>query len=382
MKAAVAICPPLPPGPVTIGHTAMIDSIFEFALKREDLRLVKESGASWPWTCDPILCKFKFTNIRREYDRVTMWLRENWGKKYAQASPTIILLNCAIFRVFGTIAFAQQIGWTHELNANISVLSEQLVQAATQVWYRGLHAFTRAYCRPRFNSEVIKSLDESPSAPPIKAYRQAAARISSLAAVLLAPNNFFPHDGAKTISWRDLATKLRNVKGFGGTGFVAKECMLDAMGWKPFKDIVQDLDNWTLAGPGARRGLNRLHGRDLDFGILAPAHSQCESLFIQEIFLLSREFQARRTTNQVQSVLPHLTIHDIQFILCEFDKYCRAQVRASCALAKYLPLQGTHFDTPDGKPPSHISCRHPDFEIHSPLFASSIYGTSHLRDTE
>ena len=38
-------------------------------------RLYKETP---PWTDDPILQSYKFTNPFRENDRVTVWMRQNW----------------------------------------------------------------------------------------------------------------------------------------------------------------------------------------------------------------------------------------------------------------------------------------------------------------
>ena len=52
---------------------------------------------------------------------------------------------------------------------------------------------------------------------------------------------------------------LRKVTGFGGSGFMAKEVLLDAIKWPSLANMVVDGD-WTPPGPGARRGLNRLHG--------------------------------------------------------------------------------------------------------------------------
>jgi hypothetical protein len=51
-----------------------VESFFAFMVKRERLRLQKNLGLPFPWTDDPILRDFKFTNVKREHDRTTQML--------------------------------------------------------------------------------------------------------------------------------------------------------------------------------------------------------------------------------------------------------------------------------------------------------------------
>lgn len=48
---------------------------FAFARERHATYLRRQSGAPEPWTDDPILRKFRFTNVFRELDRTTVWFR-------------------------------------------------------------------------------------------------------------------------------------------------------------------------------------------------------------------------------------------------------------------------------------------------------------------
>lgn len=52
-----------------------------------------------PWTTDPILLDFKFTNVRREHDRETKWLIKNVinNKKLSYEDK---LMNCILYRMF------------------------------------------------------------------------------------------------------------------------------------------------------------------------------------------------------------------------------------------------------------------------------------------
>ena len=46
-------------------------AFFNFCIEREKIRHLRESGAPYPWTKDPILKKGRFLNVFREDDRVS-----------------------------------------------------------------------------------------------------------------------------------------------------------------------------------------------------------------------------------------------------------------------------------------------------------------------
>ena len=80
--------------------------------------------------------------------------------------------------------------------------------------------------------------------------------------------------------------------------------------------LVRDEGDWTPPGPGARRGLNRLHGHALDFDLSGEAR------FITEMRLLLRTL---RSLDPEFCKNLCLDLHDVQFQLCEYDKYRRVE---------------------------------------------------------
>lgn len=62
-----------------------------------------------PWTEDPVLAEFRFTNIRREHDRETLWLINNITSN-PRLSYENKLLNCFLFRLFNKHETAELIG--------------------------------------------------------------------------------------------------------------------------------------------------------------------------------------------------------------------------------------------------------------------------------
>ena len=63
--------------------------------------LKKQSGEPYPWTDDPILQKYKFTNVFREDDATTVWFRENMRDELCEHSD--VILATIIFRWFNLV---------------------------------------------------------------------------------------------------------------------------------------------------------------------------------------------------------------------------------------------------------------------------------------
>lgn len=122
-------------------------------------------------------------------------------------------------------------------------------------------------------------------------------------------------DSLEPQSWQRVVERMREVEGFGGTGFSAKEVVLDFL-LTPLMCRVADFDSWCPVGPGACRGLNRLAGRKLKD---VPA----SNVLLEELLTLFRE--APRFYPQTLAEERPLTLHDVQFQLCEFDKYMRVK---------------------------------------------------------
>jgi alpha-glutamyl/putrescinyl thymine pyrophosphorylase clade 1 len=65
-----------------MGQEAM-ESFFRFINERHRIYLRKQASKDWPWSKNPILQTFKFTNVFRELDMTTTWLRVRWRDPYA-----------------------------------------------------------------------------------------------------------------------------------------------------------------------------------------------------------------------------------------------------------------------------------------------------------
>lgn len=271
-----------------------------FMTSREELRLKKESGGPWPWSDDPILNLYKFTNVKREHDRTTRWMRSYWTKPNEDRPAGEIIFNCALFRYFGTSEFAEATGWQRDFDPY------RVACIAANRKEQGLRVFTGAYiiptlglCQPKH--EIVSHLI-------LKPIWDARSELATAA--------------SKTRSWRAVAERLRLFPGFGGTGFMTKEVLQDVMQTPVLWDAI-DKNTWCPAGPGARRGLNRIYGRPVTQHI-------SESTSLREMLALFKFANQR-----LAPFMPKLELHDIQFQLCEFDKYERARLGEGRPKARY-----------------------------------------------
>lgn len=266
--------------------------LFDYMIEREAIRLRREAGLPRPWTDDPILREYSFTNVRRSDDRTTRELLSNfYGPNVAEARPGDILFNCALARFFGRADSVTHIGWQTDWDPDVTI-------ARAHAWQGPL--FTSAY--------VITNNGESGDKVAFVCNRvltplwRARHRI--------ADESMRPSNG-----WCYLVGQLRKLPALGGTGFMAKEVAQDFMlatGWVP-----RDRDTFTPVGKGARRGLNRLRGRRVDDKITSSS-LDAEHRFRREVREL---FDIRHQYLPADFV--ELQLHDIQFNLCELDKYLR-----------------------------------------------------------
>lgn len=259
-----------------------------FLVEREHIRKRRATGKPGPWTKDPILAKYKFTNVHREDDYTTRKLAGLY-RPHMDEPAELMIYNAGIARYFGTHEFYEVVGWQTKFQRDrIEVKARNRLDV-------GLPVFTGAYV-------VTNSGRTDPKYVVVMDYL--AGLWEQRKAVAAA------YTGA---GWQAAHEVLQELPGFGGTGFMAKEVMLDVIMMS--QDAPPDKFNWTPVGPGARRGLNRMFNRDLDKRMAEP-------VMLEEIRSLRHQVGPIYSKAHKGDLL---SCHDIQFQLCEFDKYLRVQ---------------------------------------------------------
>jgi len=296
---------------------ARTEAFYQFMEEREAVRLRKEAGQLRPWTDDPILQEYKFTNVRRHHDRTSAQLRDNFYDQHFNASRADILMNCALARYFGTYEFMEAVGWQTWEDFDFDGIED----CATNRLERKMRVFTGAY--------VITNQGISAPKQEVVVHHFLRDLHTAMSEILDVVQ--------MTRSWQKTASVMRKIKGFGGTGFMTKEVLLDTTytgfwgepvdgSWGRFS-FPKDWWTWTPIGPGARRGIARVLGHDDPS--LAPNMNEARLLaYILEL----KDWQANFwDINEHGALSPT----DIQFQLCEFDKYERVRLGQGRPRSKY-----------------------------------------------
>ena len=96
--------------------------------------------------------------------------------------------------------------------------------------------------------------------------------------------------------------------------FMVGQIVADIKYADPHLSLASDWHTWTVSGPGSRRGLNRIMGRQLDKGWR-------DEDFTDMVNSLREQVNAA-----IPPWMPAIHAQDIQNCLCEFDKYERVRL--------------------------------------------------------
>ena len=288
-------------------------AFYDFINEREEVRQRRLAGFSFPWTDDPILRSYKFTNVHRHHDRTSMELRNRFYGPHFHDDRRSVLMNCALFRYFGTWDFALAVGWQDYDSFDFEMIKD----TAESRLANGERVFTGAYVIT--NQGISAPKQEVVVDYFLKDLHKATPRLLEIT--------------QRTQKWEKVAEEMRLINGFGGTGFMTKEILLDTTYtgfWnRTYEDpkdgafsFPADWNDWTPIGPGARRGAARALGDDS-----ATPISESKSMWVIKELLGWKEMLWQHESDLVPT--------DIQFQLCEFDKYERVRLGQGKPRSRY-----------------------------------------------
>lgn len=269
--------------------------------EREAIRVRKDRGDAQPWTDDPILATYRFCNVRREDDRVTVWVRENIRKPYAD-HPHLWLMLC----------IARQINWPPTLKM---LMDQGAWPGADNFDFAG--SMARELNEWQAAGEKVYTGAYMISAPPSK-----GADKQSYIAETVIGGLWRRREGFRSRSLQQTHEWITRSNGWGQ--FMAYQAVVD-MRFTALLENAEDRLTWAAAGPGTIRGLNRLHGRKVD-----AALSQGQAL---------SEMRAIYKVVQDETGVA-MDFSDVPNILCETDKYLRVKNGEGKPRALYVAGRG------------------------------------------
>lgn len=294
-----------------------MEKFFEFAMKRHSIYLRRQAGEVWPWSDDPILNKYRFTNVYRELDATTAWFR-TWVRDPMRSSPEVLLAT-VVFR------------WFNRVRTGEAIFRQETLSGGT-AWDAFLAAESTEEGLARVRQSIVSYCGES-------------GPFVTGAYIVKTPNGYEKLDGVlKAIEWFVVCISMLDGRQHSWRQ-VADHCleregrvriedvwawlrefpfMGDFMAYEVVTDLrhtdllhrAPDIMEWANPGPGAMRGLDRLHGR---YG----GRRQHKSHYIREMRELLDQANQGAWPNSDQ--YPPLEMRDVEHTLCEFDKYERTR---------------------------------------------------------
>lgn len=272
-----------------------LDQFFYWINERHRIYRKRRLGRSPPWTADPILQQYKFTNVFRGLDAVSRdyahEIRDPYMEGGTLADPAGLVADTIVYRLFNWPATWRILSqWRNPWDEADAKRALRRAQANGDKIFTGAYIVTNnGSTRPKIDI-ICEACTVAHEQAPTIARKIAARPLLEYATRVIADR--VPCCGP----------------------FVSYEIVSD-LRWSPLLAKAKDIMTWANPGPGATRGLNRIHGRKLT---AKPSESQ---LVTEMRELLSESQQPGRMGKHVWP----LDMRDVEHSLCEFDKYLRVK---------------------------------------------------------
>lgn len=265
------------------------DQFLYWITEREAIRKKKEANKPKPWTDDEILQSYRFCNVRRMDDTVSMWLYDNWYEP--NYNDENMLIACALGRLFNQPSTLKVLGFPHHWNDSVADMSKEVLHTMKD---RGERIFNAAYIVST-NGLRMDKID------------YVFDRVLQPIAL-----NSLDYGMDDIIDRSSVKNTVKNLCGFNGiSSFMAGQITADLRwavdgGW-------EDAKTWAAKGPGSSRGMNRLMERPT---IASLSQKNFERSLTSLITVCRMKLP--------KGIMRRLEAIDIQNCLCEYDKYIRA----------------------------------------------------------
>jgi len=262
----------------------MLTEFIKFITERELIRVRRERGYDAPWTDDPILRTGYFCNVRREDDKVTRWITDNWVKPNAEDPDMWFAMTVA--RNLNLPETLSAVGYPVPWNPDNFLKALEKRKEEKQRIYNGAYMIRSS----RTNGKM-------------KAYYQVEKQFTP---AWEKREKLRPRKGDTLDDYFNL---LIPEHGFGH--FLSGQIIADLKHVSPLRS-ARDWFTWCIPGPGSQQGLNALVGK--------------------ELLSTWKPYAFRQAVNELQiyvnrrwDLTEPLDAQNIQNCLCEFSKYYKAK---------------------------------------------------------
>lgn len=300
------------PKPPSMFDKDALKRLVYWITEREKVRIAKEGGKPTPWTKDPIIANYRFCNVRRNDDKVTRWIHDNWLRPFA--GDQHLWFAMVVARL---VNWPDTLKWLDDaLFANGDLGKRRVLRWGAKEFVTAMHS-RRAQGHKVFSGAYIVSTNG-----------RTMDKAEYLARHVLTPlwaerGGTFAH--IKTDTLASFHERLMRFDGMGS--FMAAQVVADIKYDKkgPLYN-AEDWLRWAAPGPGSKRGLNRVMGADHDRNFTDKEWKfHFDDLYERVIHALP--------AGMLDSA------QDLQNCLCEFDKFERVRMGQGKPRSGYVAVQ-------------------------------------------
>lgn len=275
-----------------ISPTPVFDSYWRFAAERQAVYMKRLAGEPAPWTDDPVLHQYRFTNCYRAADRVSQYLIRHVIYNHADYTAEDIVFRILLFKVFNSIRtwniIQDAVGepsWNPDIMHAIQNALERAVAAHTTL-------YNPAYVMPPVNFGASSKF---------------ANHLQLIEAMMIGG---VPQQIEQARNLYDVFYTLLSFSGIGP--FLAFQYTID-INYSPIIDFSEN--SFVVAGPGAISGIRK------GFGPISAADNVKVIHYMTDhqdthFDRLGLKFHRLGDTRPLQLI-------DCQNLFCEVDKYAR-----------------------------------------------------------
>ena len=274
--------------------TPVYDTYWRFAAERQEVFFRRLTGETAPWTDDPILQEYRFTNVYRAADRTSQYLinRVIYNQRWSRAD---YFFRIMLFKLFNKIEtwelLSQEIGEPCLAEFDLGTYDRVLADARQ----RGLAIFSGAYIMPSGTTSFH-------------------GRSKHLNMLRLIERMLQEGIVERLRACSSLQMCFELIRSYPMMGdFLAYQLVTD-LNYSPLLDFSEN--DFTVPGPGAKDGIKKCFAST---GGLSEAE-------IIKLMCSRQETEFERLGISFRTLWGRpLSLIDCQNVFCEVDKYARVR---------------------------------------------------------
>lgn len=261
-----------------------VERLAAFIVERQAIYDRRMQGAKPPWTRDEILHEGRFCNVFRENDRVTKWISKYWRTPNAN-DPDLWFAMC-VARLHNQPSTLTTLGYP------VPWTPKKYLQTMRSIKSLGGKQFNAAYI--------------------VSTNGHAMEKVEYLQKIVLSP--LWDNRARLRPSGMDTLNSYHMLLGqFVGFGsFMTAQVIADLKYVEPLKR-ASDWYTFAASGPGSRRGLNYVLGRDKD----SPWREDDWRMELERLRMALKPILKKANFSEMHA-------QDTQNCLCEYSKYMKA----------------------------------------------------------